>query len=1310
MKRILLYFLLFFGLSIHAQKEANIWYFGEEAGLDFNSGIPTALIDGKVDTNEGCATISDKNGQLLFYTDGITVWNKNHTVMLNGNSLNGHPSSTHSAMIVPQPHNANVYYIFNVNQYNAEKGFWYSKVDMTLDGNLGGIVSTEKNIRITSTLVTENLTAIKNIHTQDYWVVSHAFNGDEFLAFKVTNAGIDLNYVSSHVGSFLNSSAATSSAIGAMKFSPNGQRLAIARGSGVGKVAELQVFDFDTATGKVSNPLTFYDSTIPDEDFFFYGLEFSPNSQVLYTSVIQFTIVGDVVSNSASKIHQYNLNAGNNAAIEASKTTLFSYPNSSVGALQLATDKKIYVSVFGKSFLDAIEKPDELAAAAQYTEDAVFLGGKRALYGLPPFIQTYFTTTINFEHVCLGQPTNFYLANEVDSILWDFDDPDSGVENTSVLEKPVHIFTNPGSYEVSATFTESGDTKTIRNTVEIYDLAMATKPEDLVLCETDNDGFYLFDLSTQNNAILNGLNPTEYNVRYYAGIADYNAKKSILTPENYRNKRSYTEESIYAEVYQLENDNCASAPVDFTISLFESSLPPAENGSLSSCDNSSFGSDEDGRIMFDLSSTENYFLNGQSKDTFLFEYYTDSSLLNKITNPKTFVNTQLQQTIHVSITNKFNTKCSTVVLLDLEVFALPIIEENVVLKQCDDDIDGFSDFNLTEVDSKISTEPTNVTISYFETLAGAEANNAAELIINPTSYRNATVSTDTVWARVTTENSCYRISEISLVVSTTAIPANFKRNFYECDDYLDAANPNTDGITAFNFESVKEEIKALFPLGQELIVQFYRNNEDALKEVNAIENAANYRNIGYPNQQDIYVRVDSKRDNDCLGFGKHISLFTEPMPIAHPVGFERQCDDDFDGRFPFDTSTLENDLLKGQTGMVVQYFGQNGTELPSPLPNPFVTTSQFVKVVISLKDSKDPDGACTDETYLQFLVDKKSVANNVAPLEMCDDDHDGIFLFDTSTIDAQILNGQTDMEISYFDTNGNPLPSPLPNPFSTNTTRIRAQVTNTLNGNCVAATSIDFVVFPKPIFELETDEIVCLNLLPKRVSIKNPSENTHSYIWTNNLGEVVSTQPTAEIVKEGKYTVIATSLNGCESFPMEMNIKASNIASLTKKDLKIIDDSENNSLEIIRAGLGIGDYEYALQKENNEIGAFQNEALFDYLDAGVYKVYVNDKNNCGLVDYDFSIIGFPKFFTPNGDGSNDYWRIQGITSQFYPNTLVAIYDKMGRLLAEIDPLGMGWDGTSKGLPCLATDYWFVAKLIDKQGQVRHRYGNFSLLR
>ena len=182
---------------LHAQKEGNIWYFGVNAGLDFNSGAPHALTNGVLSTLEGSSSIADVNGNLLFYTDGITVYNNNHLQMPNGSGLLGHWSSTQSALIVPQPESSNIYYIFTT-YFQGGFGFYYSIVDMSLQGGLGDV--TTKNIALFNP-VTEKQTAVRHENGCDLWVITHEYRTLNFRAYLVNDAWIDTTPVISSVGS-----------------------------------------------------------------------------------------------------------------------------------------------------------------------------------------------------------------------------------------------------------------------------------------------------------------------------------------------------------------------------------------------------------------------------------------------------------------------------------------------------------------------------------------------------------------------------------------------------------------------------------------------------------------------------------------------------------------------------------------------------------------------------------------------------------------------------------------------------------------------------------------------------------------------------------------------------------------------------------------------------------------------------------------------------------------------------------------------------------------------------------------------------
>ena len=433
-----------------AQKQGNIWYFGRNAGLDFNSGTPVALTDGQINTYEGCATLADQNGQLLFYTDGISVWNRNHRRMPNGTGLHGNPSATQSGVIVPVPQNPDQYLVFTVDELAGPNGLQYSVVDMTLDGGQGDI--TTKN-RVLLAPSTEKVSAAVHANQQDFWVVTHPWESNAFYAYRVTEAGVDAaNPVISSVGAVHGSSELSSA--GYLKISPDGSRLALALPQGEGSLVEA--FDFDNTSGRVSNPTTLTGF----REVGTYGIEFSPNGQLLYVSDANlFEVFVE------QGLYQYDLTAPNVAASRVEVAT-----DIALTGLQIATDGKIYVSRASSEYLGVINQPDQVSMACDYVSDGIYLGGRTAEYGLPTFIQSFFLQ-VDFEVTgqCAGEPTQFTLNDDSSegTLLWNFDDPASGEANTSAEANPAHVYATPGLYTVSLTVTDGEASTTTTQEVAI---------------------------------------------------------------------------------------------------------------------------------------------------------------------------------------------------------------------------------------------------------------------------------------------------------------------------------------------------------------------------------------------------------------------------------------------------------------------------------------------------------------------------------------------------------------------------------------------------------------------------------------------------------------------------------------------------------------------------------------------------------------------------------------------------------------------------------------------------------------------------
>lgn len=715
-------------------------------------------------------------------------------------------------------------------------------------------------------------------------------------------------------------------------------------------------------------------------------------------------------------------------------------------------------------------------------------------------------------------------------------------------------------------------------------------------------------------------------------------------------------------------------------------------------------------------------------NTYQWQLSTNGTTWNNITNGATYTgsttNTLTIQSVMTSMNgykyrvllNKVGNSCGlTSGETTLTVYDLPVVNTTTIV-QCDDDLDAITTFNLTVKNTEISSNASNETFTYFTTFNGALTNNAATQITNPTAFTNTIPNNMSVWARVTNVNSCFSVAEIRLQVLATQIPNTFQRSFVVCDDLLDANGANTtanndrDGISAFNFSSTEAEIRTLLPAGN-YTVTFYKNQADALAEANAISDISNYRNSDYPNTQLIWGRVDSDTDNTCYGLGPFVSLTVEALPIANTVIIPRQCDDDQDGLFTFDTATLHATLLQGQNNVTVTYQDAAGNTLPSPFPATFTTATQTIRAIVS----NNTTTACSDETLISFVVDQLPQAFSVSPTltTTCDDEadpstQDGQFAFDTSTFESTIIGAQTNVVVTYTTANGTVLPSPLPNPFLTSSQDITVTVTNTINQSCTASTILRFEVLPLPPIALNMDgaddQLVCSNnpsfTVELNAGLQDSSTATnYTYEWFRNEVLLPSeTNYTLTVNQEGTYTVNVSTAAGCAR-TRTITVTASDIATITSIDIEDLTDI--NTVKINANGLGI--YEYSI---DNPDGPYQDSNEFINIKAGLYEVYVRDKNGCGTVQKSISIIGAPKFFTPNGDGFNDYWNVKGISNQFNPNTTIYIFDRYGKLLKQVLATSQGWDGTFAGQPMPADDYWYTVKLQDG----REIKGHFALKR
>ncbi|MBI4931998.1 MAG: T9SS type A sorting domain-containing protein [Bacteroidetes bacterium] len=436
------------------------WYFGNGAGIDFSSGTAVADTNGKLHTYEGCTVISDTAGNLLFYTDGDTVWNKNHQSMPNGTGLMGcgnYGSTAQAALIVPHPENDSLFYIFTNDCWNnnGADGFRYTIINIKLNSGLGDVIS-KNNLLFAPSM--ECVAATKGADGKSVWILTHEYNTSNFLSYKLDSTGLNITPMISSIG------VPYTDLTAAIKISPNGKKLASYSINGITCLNEL--YDFDNNTGLVSNRIGLYTLYCG-----FYPC-FSPDNSKLY-----FTFGSNYIS-------QFCL-TGNNDSVSISNTwnVIINNPDSleDYGQLSIGPDRKIYIATLWQDSISIINQPNKYGYLSDVLSKVISLEGKECELGIPNFIDDYFYDST-------------LTAANCDSIIGIF-------ENTNSL--PFFIYPNPASQTI---FLYSAISYSTNITLKIYNLLGTLIAEQINYSSFDgisisdiSNGIYIIKIETSTN-------------------------------------------------------------------------------------------------------------------------------------------------------------------------------------------------------------------------------------------------------------------------------------------------------------------------------------------------------------------------------------------------------------------------------------------------------------------------------------------------------------------------------------------------------------------------------------------------------------------------------------------------------------------------------------------------------------------------------------------------------------------------------------------------------------------------------------------
>ena len=1092
--------------SVSSQGEANNWFFGFGAGLVFdninNTVTPTADAAQSISTLEGCSSISGPNGELKFYTDGRDVWDADHNLMPNanyfgGSGLLGDPSSTSSGVIIPKPGDLDRYYVFTVDephhqnawaypnqgpadfngiptaQYDDSNtsvpqgddgfnnGLNYSLVDMTLNNGMGDIDIAEKNIQLLTYddnnplhleyKCAEKITAVEHADGQSYWVLTHFISS--FYAFRVDSNGVNPAPSISNVAPSIAIEGYRRNAIGYLKSSPDGNKIAIAHNQngtnegGNSNNGSAWIYDFDKETGQVSNPL----EVLNNDNF--YGVAFSQNSEKVYFS-------------SNSGVQQLDLTA---ADIPSSASSIYQTFSGFLGGMQLGPDGKIYVCNSEFSFaLDVINNPNDTPAATNYVEAGQQLSpGTQAGYGLPPFIQSFLVANISYINDCLGSSTEFSLSTSetIVSLEWNFGDGESSTDLS-----PVHTYANPGEYIASVTITTATETQPFETLVTIFDTPIANPVANIDICDDDNDGVNSFDFTSDVTPIVLGTQvASSFNVTYHPTQADANDNTNAYAIP-YSN--TLTQEIVFVRIENTDNTNCFDT-TSFGIEVFDTPVPPVDF-EYYQCDYTNSG---DLIEQFDLTALNTAIANGQDLTITHYETQADAE---SGTNPiiGLYSNTSTVQTLYVLLVSNVLADCTAVGPYTIGVDPLPNVIVDVPLVQCDiDDVqDGISIYNLEEVGENVivGDDPTNYSLTFH--LSQADLDAGINAIPNPTSYVNL-APLQTIFTRV--ENiatTCYTTSFFFLETIFNPIPDD--AGLIVCDNSEGNGN-DYDGLGLFTLSNANNYILSLIVANpnnditdpNQLTIAYYSSENDALLELNQLPNVYTSE---VADAQTLYIRVE--RGNDCFGINT-VQLQVLPVPDYNEVPDEILCTYT-PGSINIDLEANYDPVILGTQNasevIITYHTSQEDADAGvNALASPYTIFDEITLFVREEVQNNDPLVTACYISNVSFTLTVEPRPEFVAPIPLivCDDDAvlDGLTTIDISVQTEIIRAGIEENVVSYHvsENDANTGDNPLDLIYTTivpdlQTIFVRIEDDLTAITGCYSITPFDLVVVRPP--------------------------------------------------------------------------------------------------------------------------------------------------------------------------------------------------------------------------------------------------------
>jgi gliding motility-associated-like protein len=879
--------------------------------------------------------------------------------------------------------------------------------------------------------------------------------------------------------------------------------------------------------------------------------------------------------------------------------------------------------------------------------------------------------------------------------------------------------------------------KLIVNTYPVF-----TLDEEVVVCSSSNSSIGEFNLVAIGQSYTE--NYLNYNFRFYETYANAVGNiDHIIDPESYHN----VAEGVTSVWVRIENIETGCIGI-YAIALRVNKSPvvPANVPVLSVCD--TYGNPHDGKAEVDLTLNSSIISQNMGSVPYQIIYYKNQANAENnqqaINEPDAYYNDLSTETIWFRLVN-LETGCYTIGHFDLEIKEGVVLVRPADITVCSDLSLGTNKylFDLTIRENEaLGGEPIfGVTVSYYESEADAQSGSNA--IEDPTAYIN-TSAVQTIWIVAYRNNGCSTMTTMNLRVYATPSP-NYSPSALEvCETEFGL------GEAEFNLE---DSIGDIISGDTHLEVSFYETAADAQSGDNEISAADRVEYVSESTL--VYVRVE----NSLTGTDPKCFVIVElPLQVNAKPYIEVSpfiiCMDNHPEYYKFNLEDKNEEILDGRSSedYQVTYYTSEAAANDADQPVAYTYVNADPESQLLWIRLENLHTGCFHVAELLLQIEEKVYAFAPDAVEaehfsVCADLESGLGNFNFSVFTPAIIGEQNltagDLKVTYYASEsdyqaGEAIAAPTSVNLPVGEHAIVAVVSRRQTGfYCQDEVRFTVRVYETPVAPVLTGATVCTNydnntLYEPYVIDTHYDASQYDFVWMHN-GDIVGGNQAYYVVdtpaKLGSYQVeVRYKGEDCPNLSNEVTIKTIRafdirvrnqdstgmVGSIENEErVDVVIESPVDVYEEDEDGNVIVDdqFEYAINE-----GEYQDSRTFYNVPNGEHTLWVRYKGERSICPQSKSIfiLGYPKYFTPNGDGFNDVWNVPGLKG--HPEAVIYIFDRYGKLLQQLSPSGEGWDGTFKGKAMPSTDYWFMVEYLQESvdGKTPPRKvefkGHFSLKR